>query len=38
VRPQSVHGLAGISGVGAHKLEAYGTAILDIVRNEAPDG
>ncbi|MCD6671295.1 MAG: DNA helicase RecQ [Burkholderiaceae bacterium] len=35
-RPQSVHGLAGINGVGTHKLETYGQAILDLVRDEAP--
>jgi len=35
-RPQSVHGLAGINGVGTHKLETYGQAILDLVRDQAP--
>ncbi|MBW7925600.1 MAG: DNA helicase RecQ [Burkholderiaceae bacterium] len=35
-RPQSVHGLARINGVGTHKLETYGQAILDLVRDEAP--
>ncbi|MCD6680510.1 MAG: DNA helicase RecQ [Burkholderiaceae bacterium] len=35
-RPQSVHGLAAINGVGTHKLETYGQAILDLVRDEAP--
>jgi len=35
-RPQSVHGLATIDGVGTHKLEAYGQAILELVRDEAP--
>ncbi len=35
-RPQSVHGLAGINGIGAHKLGTYGQAILELVRDQAP--
>jgi ATP-dependent DNA helicase RecQ len=30
-RPQSLHALAGISGLGAKKLERYGAAILDVL-------
>jgi ATP-dependent DNA helicase RecQ len=31
-RPASLSELAGISGVGARKLEAYGAAFLDVIR------
>ncbi|MBN8482963.1 MAG: HRDC domain-containing protein, partial [Xanthomonadales bacterium] len=31
-RPQSMSGLAGISGVGETKLARYGEAFLDVLR------
>uniref|UniRef100_UPI003B517DB6 DNA helicase RecQ n=1 Tax=Roseovarius indicus TaxID=540747 RepID=UPI003B517DB6 len=34
-RPQSLDDMARISGVGAKKLEQYGTAFLEVIRGEA---
>ena len=34
--PQSLGDLQGISGIGARKLEAYGTAVLAVVAGHAP--
>ena len=34
-RPQSLDALAGISGVGAKKLERYGDAFLEVIAGEA---
>jgi ATP-dependent DNA helicase RecQ len=33
-RPQSLADLRGISGIGAKKLETYGSALLELVRSE----
>jgi superfamily II DNA helicase RecQ len=30
--PQSIEALHGISGIGATKLERYGSALLDVMR------
>ena len=34
-RPRTLDGMAGISGVGAKKLETYGTAFLEVINGEA---
>ena len=34
-RPQTADALAGISGIGARKLERYGAALLAVVREQA---
>jgi len=33
--PQSLDALQGLSGIGARKLEAYGAAVLAVIRDEA---
>ncbi len=35
-RPGSTAGLAAIPGIGAHKLESYGPALLDLLKDPAP--
>ncbi|MGY4395099.1 ATP-dependent DNA helicase RecQ [Sphingomonas sp. UYAg733] len=35
LRPASIGALGGISGIGARKLEAYGDAFLQVIREEA---
>ncbi|MEP5731502.1 MAG: DNA helicase RecQ [Sulfitobacter sp.] len=34
-RPRDLDGMAGIGGVGAKKLETYGTAFLEVINGEA---
>ncbi len=36
-RPDSLDAIAGISGVGATKLERYGAAFLEVITGAAPD-